>query len=389
MTSAPLDLTAQQRERYARHLLLPGIGSLGQRALLDAHVLVVGAGGLGSPVLTYLAGAGVGSITVIDDDLVDLSNLQRQVIHSTERVGTPKVDSAKATLAGLNPETTVHTINARLTRENVVDVLAGIDLVIDGTDNFATRYLLNDVCAALGLAYIWAAIFQFDASLSVFHAATGPCYRCLHPQAPAPGTVPSCSQGGVLGALAGHVGTAQAVEAVKLITGVGRPLIGRVATYNALEGEWDYVPLAKNPTCPTCQPDFTLVRALEVAQREQGCAIDVAPAAVAEPLATNLILPRDLDLFLANQPNAILLDVRTTGETQIVSIPGSHHIELDRVLGQPTLVSGTGPVVVYCKSGARSAQAAEILRTDRSDIYELAGGIMEWVDQVSPHEVKY
>lgn len=382
-------LSPRQRERYARHLLLPGFGELGQQRLVAAKVLVVGAGGLGAPVLTYLTAAGVGQITVIDDDVVDSSNLQRQVIHTVDRIGNPKVESAAVTIRALNPDIDLVTIQDRLTAENVAQIVADHDIVIDGTDNFATRYLLNDVCVAMGLPYVWAAIFQYDATLSVFDARRGPCYRCLHPNPPPAGSVPSCADGGVLGVLPGHIGTAQATEAIKVLTGIGQPLIGRIATYSALSGEWDYIPLSKSPTCPACSHDRTVDQALEeLASTLVACG--VTPSMV-EPAPQYLLQPRDLEEFLANEPTAQLIDVRGPQEVSIVAIPGATNIELSDILTESTNhIEANRPVVVYCKSGVRSAQAAQRLRKlGHREVYELSGGVMAWISQVSPEEATY
>lgn len=378
-------LTAHERERYARHLLLPWFGETGQAKLLGSRVLVVGAGGLGSPVLSYLAAAGVGHLTVIDHDRVDSSNLQRQVIHTVESIGTPKVTSATRAIRALNPNMSLTAVDAELSVDNVTEIVNGHDLVIDGTDNFATRYLLNDVCVALGLPYIWAAIFAFDATLSVFDSTRGPCYRCLHPTPPPAGSVPSCAEGGVLGVLPGHIGTAQATEAIKVLTGVGQPMIGRIASYSALSGEWDYIPLIKSPTCPSCSQTKTVPQAIAALEPTlAACAVNV-PDTVAE----FLIEPVDLATWLQER-EAVLLDVRTVDERKIVTIPGSTHVPLDEVINNSRPLDQSVPVVVYCKSGARSAQAAQALRTaGHESVYEVAGGILSWVSQVSPAEATY
>lgn len=382
-------LSPRERERYARHLLLPGFGERGQQRLVAAKVLVVGAGGLGAPVLTYLTAAGVGHITVIDDDVVDSSNLQRQVIHTVDRIGSPKVESAAVTIRGLNPDIDLVTIQDRLTADNVAEIVPGHDIVIDGTDNFATRYLLNDVCVALGLPYIWAAIFQYDATLSVFDATCGPCYRCLHPNPPPAGSVPSCSEGGVLGVLPGHIGTAQATEAIKVLTGMGQPMIGRIATYSALSGEWDYIPLSKSPSCPACSHERTVDQALDALEETLvACAIAPPPEAAA---AENYLAPSELEQFLSNVPLAQLIDVRSPEEVSIVAIPGATNIELATILSGPTRhIDKTKPVVIYCKSGIRSAQAAKCIReSGHNEVYEVTGGVMAWISQVSPEQATY
>ena len=339
--------------------------------------------------MTYLTAAGVGHITVIDDDVVDSSNLQRQVIHTVDRIGAPKVQSAAVTIKALNPDIGLTTIEGRLTAENVAEIVTGHDIVIDGTDNFATRYLLNDVCVALGLPYIWAAIFQYDATLSVFDATCGPCYRCLHPNPPPAGSVPSCSEGGVLGVLPGHIGTAQATEAIKVLTGIGQPMIGRIATYSALTGEWDYIPLSKSPSCPACSHDRTVDQALEALEETLlACAIAPPTEVVG---AENYLEPSELEQFLTDVPQAQLIDVRSPEEVSIVTIPGASNIELSTILAAPTQhIDKTRPVVIYCKSGMRSAQAARCIReTGHTEVYEVTGGVMAWISQVSPNQATY
>lgn len=384
-TPTETDLTTEQRSRYARHLLLPEVGLAGQRRLLRSRVLVIGAGGLGSPVLTYLAAAGVGTIGLVDDDTVDLTNLQRQVVHRTVDVGRLKTESAAERLAAINPgvRTVLHSV--RLTAETVWDLLEGYDVVVDGTDNFATRYLLGDACALRGLPYVWAALFRFDAALSVFDATTGPCYRCVHPVPPAPGSVPSCAEGGVLGAMAGVVGAAQATEALKLLLGVGRPLVGRLATFDALDGEWRYVTVAKNPGCALCGPRATILSRADVADAwVEACSVD-APA----PTAGH-VRPVDLALYLSSRPGTVLLDVRSQDEAAIVSIPGSTLLPLPDLLDDPGVVAQDRPVVVVCRSGARSARAADALRAaGHPDVAELAGGVLRWVSDVAPDQPTY
>src|SRR5690625_1341330 len=340
--------SAQQRERFSRHLLLPQVGAAGQEKLASARVLVVGAGGLGAPVLTYLAAAGVGTLGVIDDDEVDLSNLQRQVIHTTDAIGTAKVASAAQFLQGLNPNTQIEPINARLTTANVFEVIDDYDIVVDGTDNFATRYLLNDACVVRHKPYVWAAIFQFNAVLSIFHAGNGPCYRCIYPQPPPPGSVPSCAEGGVLGALPGLVGTTQALETIKLIADVGTPLRGRLATYDGLAGTWDYIPVNASPECPSCSPGNYLTQH-DVEQRWRALSSSRTKEK-ATPMSNTELLPQDLQNFLT-KPGARLIDVRTDFERDIVSIPDAEHIEMDTALSQGVGGEKDAPLVIMCRSG--------------------------------------
>jgi len=272
--AAPSSFSAEQRRRYSRHLMLPEVGEEGQRKLLAASVFLVGAGGLGSPAALYLAAAGVGTLGVVDDDVVDASNLQRQVLHATDRIGTPKVDSARRTLAGLNPDVTVVPHRTRLTKENVFDLLAPYDVIVDGSDNFATRYLINDACVLLGKPNVHGSIFRFEGQATVFLVDAGPCYRCLFPAPPPPELAPHCAEAGVLGVLPGTVGLLQATEAIKLILGIGDPLIGRLLTYDALAAEFRVLKLSRDPDCPICGPDApTSLAAIDYA--DDGCAVAV------------------------------------------------------------------------------------------------------------------
>lgn len=380
--------SAQQRERFSRHLLLPQVGAAGQEKLASARVLVVGAGGLGAPVLTYLAAAGVGTLGVIDDDEVDLSNLQRQVIHTTDAIGTAKVASAAQFLQGLNPNTRVEPINARLTTANVFEVIDDYDIVVDGTDNFATRYLLNDACVVRRKPYVWAAIFQFNAVLSIFHAGNGLCYRCIYPQPPPPGSVPSCAEGGVIGALPGLVGTTQALETIKLILDVGTPLRGRLASFDGLAGQWEYLPIAPSPQCPSCAPGRN--RSEDDVRAEWAPAQpDATRVSCAVPNNAHAVSPSDLEQFLQDH-SARLIDVRSAAEMAIVAIPGAENIVLDEILATPEIGAKDQPVVLMCKSGMRSAQAASALRENGYErVYELSGGVLSWVASVAPHEATY
>lgn len=376
-----------QRERYSRHLLLPHVGAAGQEQLTEARVLIVGAGGLGAPVLTYLAAAGVGTLGIIDDDHVELSNLQRQVIHSTDDVGRRKVDSAAEFVAGLNPNTNIVSFDQRLTIDNVFDVLKQFDVIVDGTDNFPTRYLLNDACVAVEKPYVWAAIFQFTAALTIFHGGHGPCYRCIYPTAPPPGSVPSCAEGGVLGALPGLVGTTQALETIKLIMDVGTPLRGRLATYDGLAGTWDYIPVKASPQCPSCSPGNYLT------QNDVEKQWRVPTSSMIEKEATLMhnteLLPQDLHDFLS-KPGARLIDVRTDFERDIVSIPEAEHIEMETALTQGVGGEKVTPLVIMCRSGVRSDQVATHLRAaGYEEVYNLTGGILKWVKDVAPDQPVY
>lgn len=392
MPSAPLgaELTTEERTRYARHLLLPGIGVDGQRRLRGGRVLVVGAGGLGSPLLLYLAAAGVGHLTVVDDDDVDLTNLQRQVIHGVADVGRPKVDSAVDALALLAPDVTVTPVGERLTSETVLDLVADHDVVVDGADNFPTRYLVGDACARLGVPHVWGSVFQHDAQVSVWWAGEGPCYRCVFPDPPAPGAVPSCSTGGVLGASVGAVGSVMAEEVVKLLVGVGRPLVGRLLLHDAWQQEWSTLPVAANPDCVVCGTGADPRRPLglegdEVTSPENACGtgdLDDPPEVTVQELDRRLRARHD------GSDDFVLLDVREPGERAIVTIPGAVAVPLaqvrddDGALGAE--VADGIPVLVHCKSGGRSAEAVRILRGRGIDAVNVSGGVLAWVSDVDP-----
>lgn len=363
-------LTPAQRARYARHLTLAQVGEEGQRRLLAARVAVVGAGGLGSPVLLYLAAAGVGRITVIDDDDVDASNLQRQVLHAADAVGTPKVDSAVRRVAELTPDVVVRAERVRLDVTNALDVLRGHDLVLDGSDNLATRYLVDDACTLLGVPLVWGAIDRFDGQVSVFWHGRGPTYRDLHPVPPPAGMVPNCAEAGVVGALCGVIGSVMATEAVKLITGAGRPLLGRVLVHDALEQTWRELRLRPDPTRP-------VVTSLEPTA-DVACAVPVAQELDADGLAQRLgERAAGLDPF-------VLVDVREPYELVTGEIDGAVNVPLGR-LSAPggvelvrELVGPGGSAVVYCASGVRSATAVGLLREAGVDAVHLAGGWRAW-----------
>ncbi len=399
----PLD--REQVLRYSRHLLLEQLGELGQRRLQAARVLVMGAGGLGSPILHYLAAAGIGRIGIVDDDVVEETNLQRQVLHTTADVGRPKVESAAEHVTALNPAVVVDRHHLRLDATNAREILGGYDLVLDGTDNFPTRYLVADVCADLGLPLIWGSILRFDAQVAVFWSAPpepddGPRYpaltlRDLFPSPPPPGATPSCGQAGVLGAMCGQVGSLMAAEAVKLITGVGEPLLGRVAVLDVLAARWSELPLQprRAPRPPTSRaelgydplgvPVTVNAEAVLAAEPEPGEADD-GPSLTASALAERLAArERGEDSF-------VLLDVREPTEREIVSIPGARNVPLERLLVDPLAAAEVGAepgtaVVVHCLSGGRSAQAQRILRdAGYADVTNLTGGVRAWVADVDP-----
>jgi adenylyltransferase/sulfurtransferase len=387
------ELTAEQKARYARHILLPQIGLDGQRRLANARVLVVGAGGLGSPALLYLAAAGVGTIGVVDDDVVDASNLQRQVVHGVGDVGRPKTESAAETVASVNPLVQVVRHDVRLSADNALEILADYDVVLDGADNFPTRYLVNDACVLLGLPHVWGSIYRFDGQVSVWFAGVGPCYRCVFPDPPPPDAVPSCATGGVLGALCASIGSVQVSEAVKLITGEGEPLVGRLLVHDALRQTWDTLTVRADPDCPVCGSSPTVTSLVDY---EQFCGMPGASAGAdvtegALPGSFGKVSAAELATMLAEresgQRDFVLVDVREPGEREVVSIPGAVAIHLDRFregTAAPELPAGI-PVVVHCKSGARSAEAAGLLAaTGRDDVANLTGGVLAWVRDVDP-----
>ena len=363
------DLTTEEVGRYSRHLLLPEIGREGQRRLKNARVLVVGAGGLGSPVLLYLAAAGVGTIGVVDDDLVDASNLQRQVVHGTKDVGRPKVDSAADAVADVNPLVTVVRHRERVTADNALALVGGYDLVLDGTDNFPTRYLVSDACVLTATPLVWGSILRFDGQVSVFWAEHGPTYRDLFPTPPPPGSVPSCGEAGVLGAVCAMVGSVMAAEAVKLVTGSGDPLVGRLVVLDALAMTWRTLPVAKDPLA-------TPVTSLDRDAAPSPCRPTDLPTVSATELAG--LLERD---------EVLLVDVREVDEREIVTIPGSVHVPLARFRSGEAageLPAGR-PVVLHCKVGGRSAEALGLLRAaGRDDVRHLDGGVLAWVRDVDP-----
>jgi molybdopterin/thiamine biosynthesis adenylyltransferase/rhodanese-related sulfurtransferase len=384
------ELTAAERTRYARHVLLPGLGSVGQRRLRAARVLVVGAGGLGSPALLYLAAAGVGTLGIVDDDVVDTTNLQRQVVHGVDDVGRAKVDSAADAVAAVAPETVVVRHGRRLDSLNAMEVLADYDLVLDGADNFPTRYLVGDACARLGIPHVWGSVYRFDGQVSVWWAGDGPCYACVFPTRPPADAVPSCSVGGVLGAVCGAIGSAMATEAVKLVTGSGDPLVGRLLVHDALRQTWDAVPVRRDPQCRVCGSGADATRPLgwssEPADGDDGAAAGhdaTRPAVDVEALA-GLLAARE-----AGSVSFVLLDVREPGELEVAAIPGAEHLPLDRVRDGDDLPGAEGRVYVYCKVGARSAEAVDLLRLRGVDAVDVLGGVLAWARDVDPSVPTY
>ena len=377
------DLTAAEVERYSRHLIIPEIGAIGQRRLKNARVLVIGAGGLGSPALLYLAAAGVGTLGIIDDDDVDLSNLQRQVIHGVADVGRPKIESARDAIAALNPLVDVRLHNVRLDASNALELFAGYDLILDGADNFATRYLVNDAAAILGKPYVWGSIFRFDGQVSVFWEKHGPTYRDLYPEAPPAGSVPSCGEGGVFGMLCAAVGSLMVTEAVKLITGVGRSLLGRVALYDALGGSWREIRVSKDPAAEPIT---------ELTDYEAFCGIVPAGQADTEHSVTATQLATMLASRKAGLKDFDLVDVREPGEYDIVRIDGAVLIPQGRILAGEAWseIPQDRDVVFLCKAGTRSANVlAAARKAGYQRVSHLDGGILAWVREVEPNKPVY
>jgi adenylyltransferase/sulfurtransferase len=390
-SSRPLPgLTADEMQRYNRHLIMPEVGLDGQRKLKAGSVLLIGAGGLGSPAALYLAAAGVGRLGVVDFDVVDFSNLQRQVLHSTQDVGRPKLASARDRLRGLNPAVEVDTYEMTLTSKNALELFKGYDVILDGTDNFPTRYLVNDACVLTGKPNAYGSIFRFEGQASVFAAKDGPCYRCLYPEPPPPGLVPSCAEGGVLGVLPGIIGTIQATEAIKLILGVGEPLIGRFLIYDALGMRFRELRLRKDPDCPVCGTHPTV---RELIDYEQFCGVRPAPAAAqpqAQGAAVADVTVQQLKSRLDAGEDFVLLDVREPHELQICKIPSSTLIPMGEIPKRHGELDRSRDLIVYCRSGARSGRVVNFLRQQGFDrAFNLKGGILEWIDKIDPSQPKY
>ncbi len=380
-------LSNDEVKRYSRHLIMPEVGVDGQRKLKAAKVLCIGAGGLGSPVGLYLAAAGVGKIGIVDFDVVDFSNLQRQIIHGTPDVGRSKLQSAKDRLNAINPEVEIVTHETALSSKNALELFAPYDIIVDGTDNFPTRYLVNDACVLLGKPNAYGSIFRFEGQASVFATKDGPCYRCLYPEPPPPGLVPSCAEGGVLGVLPGIIGVIQATETVKLIMGIGEPLIGRFLIYDALRMTFRELKLRKDPDCPVCGTHPTVKQLIDY---EQFCGI--APAQP-EPLTVNNateITSVELKQRLDRGDALRIVDVREPNEYQINRIAGSTLIPLGDISKRHAELNPDDEIVVHCKMGGRSAKAADFLRSvGFKRVLNLRGGILDWIDKVDPTQPKY
>jgi sulfur-carrier protein adenylyltransferase/sulfurtransferase len=379
------DLTSLETQRYARHLLLPHVELSGQRKLKSSRMLVVGAGGLGSPVALYLAAAGVGTIGLVDFDVVDLSNLQRQILHGTDDVGRSKLDSARDRIRDVNPHVHVESYHARLTSANALEILHDYDIVIDGTDNFATRYLTNDACVLLGKPNVYGSIFRFEGQASVFSTPDGPCYRCLFPEPPPPGMVPSCAEGGVLGVLPGMLGTIQAAEALKLALGIGTSLAGRLLLVDAMTMEFRTVKLRRDPRCPACGTRTIT----ELIDYDDFCAGGV-PAPTMDVDRVLEITPRELAARLIEGADLDLIDVREPHEWEFTHLDGAQLMPLGTLPAGIESLDRAREVVVMCRSGQRSATAVRQLQAAGfRNVKNLAGGILRWSDEVDPRVPKY
>ena len=377
------ELTVDQVGRYSRHLIIPDVGMSGQRRLMNAKVLCVGAGGLGSPALMYLAAAGVGTLGIVEFDTVDESNLQRQIIHGQSDIGKSKAESAKASIAEINPNVNVILHETRLDVDNVMEIFAQYDLIVDGTDNFATRYLVNDAAVLLKKPYVWGSIYRFDGQASVFWAEHGPCYRCLYPEPPPPGMVPSCAEGGVLGVLCASIGSIQTTEAIKLIMGIGDSLIGKLMVYDALEMEYRKVNIRKDPNCPICSDKPTQTELLPDYESFCGMLSDGA----AEAVSGSTIAVTELKAKMDSGEKFMLIDVREPGEFEIVRIPGSVLIPKQEFLNGSALekMPQDVPIILHCKSGVRSAECLAVLKqAGFSDATHVSGGVVAWVKQIDP-----
>ncbi len=388
------ELTIDEVRRYSRHLIIPDVGMSGQKRLKNAKVLVIGAGGLGSPALLYLAAAGVGTIGIAEFDEVDESNLQRQVIHGQSDIGKPKAVSAKESVAEVNPLVEVVLHEERLDNDNVMDVFRGYDLIVDGTDNFATRYMVNDAAYFLGIPYVWGSIYRFDGQASVFAPTLvddAPCYRCLYPEPPPPGMVPSCAEGGVLGVLCASIGSIQVNEAIKLLTGIGDPAVGKLVIYDALELEWRKLRVRKDPNCALCGENATVT---ELIDYETFCGAVSEEAS--EAAAGSTISVTELEHMLKERDEGArdftLVDVREPNEYEINKIPGSVLIPKGEFLNGNVFeqLSNDKQVVLHCKTGVRSAEALAVLKgAGYSDAVHVGGGVVAWVNQIDPSQPSY
>jgi adenylyltransferase/sulfurtransferase len=387
--AAPAGLSNEEILRYSRHLIMPEVGMEGQLKLKAGRVLCVGTGGLGAPIGMYLAAAGVGTMGLVDFDVVDTTNLQRQIIHGTKDVGRKKLDSAADRIADINPNVKVVRHEVALSSENALDILKDYDVVVDGTDNFPTRYLVNDACVLLGKPNVYGSIFRFEGQASVFATETGPCYRCLYPEPPPPGLVPSCAEGGVLGILPGVIGVIQATEVVKILLGKGETLAGRLMLYDAYNMRFREMKLRKSPDCPICGPNRTIHQLIDY---HQFCGIPQQPAApppAAGP-SEKEIEPAQVKALIDQKANFVLIDVREPHEYQICNIPYARLIPLGELPKRLSELNPSDDIVVHCKSGMRSAKGCDLLRQNGFQrVRNMKGGILAWSDKVDPSVPKY
>jgi len=382
-----VSFTHEEVQRYSRHLIMPEVGMEGQAKLKQAQVLLIGAGGLGAPMGLYLAAAGVGRIGLVDFDVVDASNLQRQVTYSTADVGRSKLEVTKERLAGINPHIQIDTHEERLSSENALDLFKGYDIVADGTDNFPTRYLVNDACVLLGKPNVYGSIFRFEGQASVFYAKEGPCYRCLYPEPPPPGLVPSCAEGGVLGVLPGIVGTLQALEVIKLILGEGNPLIGRLLLFDALKMNFRELKLRKDPQCALCSEHATIK---ELIDYEQFCGIPQQEAEVETQSGVPTISVEELKALMDQKEDVYILDVREPQEWGIAHLEQAKLIPLGELPQAVNQLSSADDIVVHCRSGARSARAVQFLmEMGFRKVRNLEGGILAWSERIDPSLPRY
>ena len=385
------ELSVDEVRRYSRHLIIPDVGMSGQKRLKNAKVLCVGAGGLGSPALMYLAAAGVGTLGIVEFDTVDESNLQRQIIHGQKDIGRSKAESARDSVLEINPYVNVQLHEVRLDSTNVMEIFAGYDLIVDGTDNFATRYLVNDACVLLNKPYVWGSIYRFDGQASVFWAEHGPCYRCLYPEPPPPGMVPSCAEGGVLGVLCASIGSIQVTEAIKLLAGIGDPLVGRLMVYDALEMTYRQVKIHKDPQCAVCGINPTVTELIDY-EAFCGSISDLAAEAAKDSTISVRDLKSMLDARDRGEDDFLLIDVREPGEFEIVAIPGAILIPKGDFLDGSAL-SGLPTdkrIVLHCKVGGRSAEVLAVVKgAGFSDAVHVGGGVLAWVNQIEPEKPTY
>src|SRR5215218_9029769 len=380
-----VDLSNEEIARYSRHLIMPEVALEGQKQLKQARVLTIGAGGLGSPLAMYLAAAGVGTIGVVDFDVVDESNLQRQIIHGTSDLGRPKLESAREKIEDINPNVNVEAFGEPLSSENALEIFEGFDVIVDGTDNFPTRYLVNDASVLTGKPNVYGSIFRFEGQASVFWAEEGPCYRCLYPEPPPPGLVPSCAEGGVLGILPGAIGTIQATETVKLLLGIGEPLVGRLLLYDALSMRFREMKLRKDPDCPVCGENPTVT---ELIDYQEFCGIPQANAA-AEENGVPEITVHDLKSKLDNDEDVNVLDVREPHEYEVANI-GVKLMPLGELPQRLAELDQDEYFVVHCKTGSRSARAVKLLQdAGYENVYNVKGGITAWSEEIDPSVPKY